>query len=225
MAKGRRKRKSMTTTEKYQRRVLAGRFLGIELKDLKRATKKALKLADKIISQARKALRAEGMTDVPTVAQLAKEQKRREQEEQQVIRETETREPLPYSDDYDETPQIDFSSNVLDDFLDTLQEAMNELVATYAPSPRIIDTITKQHSEIISTFNQLKESIGEENLAEHLTQSIEYDALTTITKYSYNEVIEVLDNVISDLQGILNQANEYYNSPQTFPNGINFDNI
>ena len=224
MAK-RKKRKPMTTTEKYNRRVLAGRFLGIDLKPLKKATSKALKLANKLIQQARKALKAEGITDVPTVAQLAKEQQRRETQEQKPLREAETREPLPYSSPADEIPEIDFTSNVLDDFIDNLQDAMNELVATYGNSPRILDTITKQHSEIISTFNTLKDTIGEENLATHITQSLEYEAIGTITKYSYNGVIEVLDNILTNLQGILNEATEYYNSPQTFTNGINFDNI
>lgn len=216
----------MTTTEKYQRRVLAGRFLGIELKELKKATKKALKLADKLIQQARKALRAEGITDVPNVTQLAKEQQRREQQ-QEILREAETREPLPYSDYTDETPQIDFSSNVLDEFMSTLQEAMAELVAMYSTAPQILDTITKQNSDIITTFNILKETIGVENLATHITESLEYEALGTITKYSYNDAIGILDNILTNLQGILNEANDYYSStsPQIFPNGINLDNL
>lgn len=217
----------MTTTEKYQRRVLAGRFLGIELKELKKATKKALKLADKLIQQARKALKAEGITDVPNVTQLAKEQQRREQQQQEILREAETREPLPYSDYTDETPQIDFSSNVLDEFMSTLQEAMSELVAMYSTAPQILDTITKQNSDIITAFNTLKETIGEENLATHITESLEYEALGTITKYSYNDAIGILDNILTNLQGILNEANDYYSStsPQIFPNGINLDNL
>lgn len=227
MARRRSKRRPMTTTEKYQRRVLAGRFLGIELKELKKATKKALKLADKLLRKAREALKAEGMTDIPNVTQLAKEQQRREQLREERIQEAETREPLPYSYDEDETPQIDFSSNVLDEFMATLQEAIAELVAMYSTAPQILDTITKQNSDIITTFTTLKETIGEENLATHITESLEYEALGTITKYSYNGVIEVLDNILTNLQGILNEANEYYSStsPQTFPNGINFDNL
>lgn len=223
MARRKRKVKSMTITSKFNRLAKGLQFFGEQIAEKKRATKKQLKELQKFYQHLRKQLKQDQPDiELPTIAQAAKYIK---EQEQQPLKEAETREPLPYSDYTDETPQIDFSSNVLDDFLDTLQEAMNELVVTYGQSPRILDTMTKQHSEIITTFNTLKETIGEENLATHITQSLEYEALGTITKYSYNGVIEVLDNILTNLQGILNQANDYYNNPQTFANGINFDNL
>lgn len=223
MAKRRRKVKPMTITSKFNRLAKGLQFFGEQIEEKKRATKKQLKELQKFYQHLRKQLKQDQPDiELPSIAQAAKYVR---EQETQPVREPETREPLPYSEATDETPQIDFSSNVLDDFLDTLQEAMNELVVTYGQSPRILDTMTKQHSDIITTFNTLKETIGEENLATHITQSLEYEALGTITKYSYNGVIEVLDNILTNLQGILNQANDYYNSPQTFANGINFDNI
>ena len=220
----RKKRKPMNITTKFNRLAKGLLFFGEEIQEKKRATQKQYNELQKFYHKLRQKLKLEEPDiDLPTIAQAAKLVK---EQEQQPVREPETREPLPYSDTTDDIPQIDFSSNVLDEFLDTMQDAMNELMATYGNSPRILDTITKQHSDIIVTFNTLKETIGEENLATQITQSLEYDALGTITKYSYNGVIEVLDNILTNLQGILNQANEYYNtSPQTYSNGINFDNI
>ena len=223
MAKRRHKVKPMTITSKFNRLAKGLQFFGAQIEEKKRATKKQLKELQKFYRHLRKQLKQDQPDiELPSIAQAAKYVR---EQETQPVREPETREALPYSEATDETPQIDFSSNVLDDFLDTLQEAMNELVVTYGQSPRILDTMTKQHSDIITTFNTLKETIGEENLATHITQSLEYEALGTITKYSYNGVIEVLDNILTNLQGILNQANDYYNSPQTFANGINFDNL
>lgn len=213
----------MTITSKFNRLAKGLQFFGEQIEEKTRATRKQLKALEKFYYKIRKQIKeAQPDIELPSIAQAAKYVR---EQETQPVREPETREPLPYSEATDETPQIDFSSNVLDDFLDTLQEAMNELVVTYGQSPRILDTMTKQHSDIITTFNTLKETIGEENLATHITQSLEYEALGTITKYSYNGVIEVLDNILTNLQGILNQANDYYNSPQTFANGINFDNL
>ena len=214
MAKKQRKRKKQTITQKYNTRVLAGKFLGLDLKELKKASTKALKLADKLIKEAKKKLFTDQGIEAPNVTQLAKEQARREKEsETPSIPQPETREPLDYAGD-DEVANIDFSSPVLDEFLDMLNEAMTELAGKYGNTPQIWNTMSAINSEIISTFNQLRIEMGDDNLATYLTNSLEYDALRTITMYSYNEAVNALDGILSDLQGILNDIKGYNESPQ-----------
>ena len=228
MATRKRKHKKMTTTEKYTRVQTGLKFFGVELKELKKATAKALKNAQKIYKDIRKQLKQEGVTDIPTITQLAKEVIRREtQSETPSIPQAETREPLNYADADEIAPYIDFASDTLDAFLDDISEAMNELAGIYGLVPQIWNTMAQQHAEILSTFNQLRTEMGEENLASYIENSLEYDKITTITKISYNEAVEVLDNILSNLRGILSQAKQYNESPQTFipQNAINLDNI
>lgn len=227
MATRRRKRKKMTVTEKYSRVQTGLKFFGVELKELKKATTKALKSAQKIYKNIRKQLKEEGVTDLPTITQLAKEVIRREiASETPDIPQAETREPLPYAAD-DEVASIDFSSSTLDDFLDTMQEAMNELAGVYGAVPQIWRTMSEQHSEIISTFNQLRTEMGDENLASYIENSLEYEAVKTITRTGYNEAVEILDNILGNLKGILKEAQAYNSNPETFipQNAINLDNI
>ena len=227
MATRRRKRKKMTVTEKYSRVQTGLKFFGIELKELKKATTKALKSAQKIYKGIRKQLKEEGVTDLPTITQLAKEVIRREiASETPDIPQAETREPLPYAAE-DEVATIDFSSSTLDDFIETMQEAMNELAAVYGAVPQIWRTMSEQHAEIISTFNQLRSEMGDDNLSSYIENSLEYEAVKTITRTGYNEAVEILDNILGNLKGILKEAQAYNSNPETFipQNTINFDNI
>lgn len=214
MGSKQRKRKKQTVTQKYNTRVLAGKFLGIELKELKKATKKALRLADKLIKEAKQKIFTDQGIEAPNVTQLAKEQARREREsETPSIPQPETREPLDYAGD-DEVANIDFSSPVLDEFLDTINEATTELIAKYGSVPQIWNIMSNQLNDIISTFQHLRVEIGDDNLATFLNNSLEYDALRTITMYSYNDAVNALDGLLSNLQGILNEAQAYNESPQ-----------
>lgn len=227
MAKRVRKRKKMTITEKYSRVQTGLKFFGVELKELKKATTKALKAAQRIYKNIRQQLKDEGVTDIPNITQIAKEVIRREQQrETPSIPQEETREPLPYAAD-DEVATIDFSSDTLDNFLDTMNEAMAELAAKYGNSPNIWKTMSEIHAETLQTFNELRAEMGDENLASYIENSLEYDAVQTITKYGYNEAVEVLDNILSNLRGILKEAKAYNDRPETFipQNTINFDNI
>lgn len=220
----RKKRKPMTVTQKFNRLVKGLKFFGLLFTEKKRATTKQLKELQKTYQKTRKQLREEEPNiELPTITQAAKyvEEQERQEQEPQI-----TREPLPYNDT-DYTPEIDFASNVLDNFIDDIQEAMTELAGTYGLVPQIWNTLSKQHAEIIQIFNTLKETIGEENLANYISQSDEYDKITTVTKLHYGQTIEVFDNIITNLNGILREAQDYYTSetPQTFNSGINFDNI
>lgn len=215
MARRARRRKKLTQTQKYERLQTGLRYFGIELKSYQKVNSKTLRKAEKIYQDLRKQLRKEGITDLPNIIQLAKEVRRREEEQltPTPIPQAETREPLPYAET-NEAPYIDFSSAILDDFMETLNEAMSDAAAMYGLIPPIWHTMSEQHARILETFNQLKREMGEENLAQFLESSLEYDKLRTLTKVSYSEAVEILDNILDDLNGILNQAKEYNESPQ-----------
>ena len=78
MAKSRKSRK-LSITEKYERRRLWAGYFGIAFKEMKRATRKALKAIDKAIKQKRLELKQEGVTDIPTVSQVAKYERQNKQ--------------------------------------------------------------------------------------------------------------------------------------------------
>ena len=228
MARKQRKRKKQTKTEQYNTLRTGLQFFGVELKELKRATSKAIKAAQKIYKGIRKQLQSEGVTDLPNIKQLAKKVREQEQQQQsEPYTPLEDREPLPYAEE-NEAPQIDFSSVVLEDFMETLNEAMSDLIRVYGTSPSIMNVVTKQHAEIIHLFNQLKDTIGDDNLASYIERHLDYDKLKEITRMKYGEAIEVMDNITENLKAVLNDANEYYNEneiPQTFiaPTTIKFE--
>ena len=217
------KRKRMTITQLYNRTAKGLSFFGEIIAEKKRATTKQLKSLQKLWKQIRKAEKEKGVTDLPTIAQAAKLV-----DELPIIPKGEVKEPLPYAEDeaYNEIPEIDYASPVIDDFLDMLHEAVSEMLGVYANSPQIVKAVTEINSGIIEKIHILRESIGDENLATQLEQSIEYDALQTITKYSYNEALGILDNILSDLQAIIKDV-EASQEPTTFipDRPINLDNI
>lgn len=217
-----RKRKKMTITQLYNRTAKGLLFFGEVIAEKKRATKKQLNALRKLYKNIRKAEREKGTTDLPTIAQAAK------YVEEQPIIQTEVKEPLPYAEDetYNEIPEIDYASPVIDGFMDSLHEAVSEMLGVYATSPAIVKAVTDINSQIVEKIHTLREKIGDENLATQLEQSIEYDALNTITKYSYNEAIGILDNILSDLQAILKDIEATQEPTQFVPSKtINFDNI
>lgn len=217
-----RKRKKMTITQLYNRTARGLLFFGEVIAEKKRATKKQLNALRKLYKNIRKAEREKGTTDLPTIAQAAK------YVEEQPIIQTEVKEPLPYAEDetYNEIPEIDYASPVIDGFMDSLHEAVSEMLGVYATSPAIVKAVTDINSQIVEKIHTLREKIGDENLATQLEQSIEYDALNTITKYSYNEAIGILDNILSDLQAILKDIEATQEPTQFVPSKtINFDNI
>lgn len=211
MARKQRRRKKQTKTEQYNTLRTGLQFFGVDLKELKRATSKAIKAAQKIYKGIRKQLQSEGVTDLPNIKQLAKKVREQEQQQQEQppIPQPEEREPLPYADE-NEAPQIDFSSAVLDDFMETMNEAISDLIRVYGTSPSIMNVVTKQHAEIIQLFNQLRDTIGDDNLASYIESHLDYDKLKEITRMKYGEAIEVMDNITENLRAVLNDANEYY---------------
>lgn len=217
------KRKRMTITQLYNRTAKGLSFFGEVIAEKKRATRKQLKSLQKLWKQIRKAEKEKGVTDLPTIAQAAKLV-----EELTIIPQQEVKEPLPYAEDeaYNEIPEIDFASTVLDDFLDMLETAFAELAGKYAIEPRIWHTMSSQHAEILKLFNEIRTNIGDENLATQLEQSVEYEKLRVIANYQYKEVEEYLDSIISDLYGIVNKIREAQ-EPTTFipEHAINLDNI
>lgn len=224
MAKKRKKGHKMTLTEKYNRLATGMKYFGEDVPLKKRASTKGYKALQKAYQKIRKAITEQGI-DLPNIAQIAKTVIETITKPKEPAPQPEIREPLDYANE-DEIVPIDFSSNTLDAFMDNLQEAMNELAGMYGDVPQIWRTLSEQHADIIRAFNTLRAEMGDNNLADYIENSIEYDALITITRYSYNEAVEILDNILDDLTGVVKQAQEYHNEQQFIPQtNINLDNL
>ena len=218
MARRRKKRKVMGITSRYNRLVLGLQYFGVEKPTKKRATAKQLKELQKYYEKLRKDLKKQNPNiELPSIVQAAKYVE--QQEPTRII--PETREPLPYSADEDEIPQIDFASNVIDQFLATLDDAVEEALHMYMNRPDICDAISRLSIKIHTTVSNLINEIGEENLAQFIASDLEYERLTQVHQLSYGETIELLDNILSDLEAILAKAKATF-IPQ---NAINLENL
>ena len=199
MAKSRKSRK-LNLTEKYERRRIWAGYFGLAFKEMKRATKKALKAIDKAIKQKRLELRQEGVTDIPTVSQVAKYERQRKQLENQ---EEQEREPLPYATE-DEYPYIDANEEIINSFLDTMHEALTEATKVYGlTSPWRARAFEEQIVSIMQKFNQLRDERGDEFVAQKIAESLDYAQLVVTIAYDYDGATEMLDNMSDVFDGII----------------------
>lgn len=198
MAKSRKSRK-LSLTEKYERRRLWGDYFGLAFKEMKRATKKALKAIDKAIKQKRLELKQEGVTDIPSVSQVAKYERQRKEAENQ----EQEREPLPYAS-ADEYPYIDANEEIINSFLDTMHEALIEANRTYGmTSPWRARSFEEQIISIMQKFNQIRAERGDEYTAQKIADSLDYAQIVTTIAYDYDGAVEMLDNMSEVFDGIL----------------------
>lgn len=198
MAKSRKTRK-LTLTEKYERRRLWAGYFGIELKVMKRATKKALREAEKIVRMKRMELKLEGVTDIPSVAQVAKYQEELNKQQPKI----EDREPLPYASE-DEYPYIDANEEIINSFLDTMHEALTEATRTYGlTSPWRARAFEEQIISIMQKFNQLRDERGDDFVAQKIADSLDYSQIVVTIAYDYDEATEMLDNMSEVFDGII----------------------
>ena len=199
MAKSRKSRK-LTVTEKYERRRLWAGYFGLAFKEMKRATRKALKAIDKAIKQKRLELKQEGVTDIPTVSQVAKYERQNKQLEN---REEQEREPLPYAG-IDEYPYIDANEEIINSFLDTMHEALTEANRMYGmTSPWRARAFEEQILTIMQKFNQIRDQYGDDYTAQKIADSLDYEQIVTTIAYDYDEASSMLDNMSDVFDGIL----------------------
>lgn len=199
MAKSRKSRK-LNLTEKYERRRIWAGYFGLAFKEMKRATRKALKAIDKAIKQKRLELKQEGVTDIPSVSQVAKYERQRKQLENQ---EEQEREPLPYASE-DEYPYIDANEEIINSFLDTMHEALTEATKVYGlTSPWRARAFEEQIISIMQKFNQLRDERGDEFVAQKIAESLDYTQLVVTIAYDYDGATEMLDNMSDVFDGII----------------------
>lgn len=192
------KHKKLTLTEKYERRRVWAGYFGITLKAMKRATKKALKLAEKLIKQKRLELKDEGVTDIPTVAQVYKYEKQTQQ-----LSNKEEREELPYAE-ANETPFFNETEDIINSFMETMQATLSEAIQAYGLSqPWRAKSFEQQILDIMSKFNEARDKYGDELIAQKIADSLDYQQIVTVIAYDYDEATEMLDNMSSVFDGIL----------------------
>lgn len=199
MAKSRKSRK-LSMTEKYERRRIWAGYFGIAFKEMKRATKKALKAIDKAIKQKRLELKQEGVTDIPSVSQVAKYERQRKQLENQ---EEQEREPLPYAP-AEEIPYFNEYEDVINEFLSAMGRAMQEAINVYGLSqPHVARQLEESMTEMLRTFNEARAIKGDKYVADYISNSLDYQRIYDMVFSDSVGRAEAVEEVESIIMGMM----------------------
>lgn len=199
MAKSRKSRK-LSITEKYERRRIWAGYFGIAFKEMKRATKKALKAIEKAIKQKRLELKQEGVTDIPTVSQVAKHERQRKQLEN---KEEQEREPLPYAD-ADDTEYFDETEDIINQFISIMHQAMEATAKVYGlTQPWLARIIEEAILNVMSKFQEARALKGDKFIAQFIANNLDYERIVTLIAYDYNETISYLSDMADAFAGII----------------------
>ena len=201
----RRKRKKMTITQRYNRIDVGLQYFGISLNEKKRASRKALKEAQKIYRKAREEAKAGGMTDLPSIAQLEKYV--RESQPEVDIPPIDEKEELPYAD-INDIPEFNEYEAIINQFIDTMQEALSESVKIYGMSqPWLARTFENAILGVMAKFNEARAKLGDAQLAQNIADSLDYEQIITLIAYDYNEALDMLDNMASVFDSMITDWN------------------
>lgn len=198
MAKSRKTRK-LSITEKYERRRLWAGYFGIAFKEMKRATTKALKAIDKAIKQKRLELKQEGVTDIPSVSQVAKYERQRKQLESQ----EQEREPLPYSDT-DDIPYYNEYEDVINEFLSAMGRAMDDAIRIYGLSqPHVARNLQDSLTEMLRVFNEARAVKGDKYVADYISNSLDFQRINDMIYSDSEGRAEAVDEVETIIMGMM----------------------
>ena len=198
MAKSRKTRK-LTLTEKYERRRLWAGYFGIELKVMKRATKKALREAEKIVRMKRMELKLEGVTDIPSVSQVAKYQKEINKQQPKI----DEREPLPYSDS-EEAPYFNEYEDVINEFLSAMGRAMDDAIRIYGLSqPYVARNLQDSMTEMLRVFNEARTLKGDKYVADYISNSLDLQRINDMVYSDSDGRAEAVDDVETIIMGMM----------------------
>lgn len=198
MAKSRKTRK-LTLTEKYERRRLWAGYFGIELKVMKRATKKALREAEKIVRMKRMELKLEGVTDIPSVSQVAKYQKELNKQQPKI----DEREPLPYSDP-EEVPYYNEYEDVINEFLSAMGRAMDDAIRIYGLSqPYVARNLQDSMTEMLRVFNEARALKGDKYVADYISNSLDLQRINDMVYSDSDGRAEAVDEVETIIMGMM----------------------
>lgn len=187
-------------TEKYERRRIWAGYFGIAFKEMKRATKKALKAIDKAIKQKRLELKQEGVTDIPSVSQVAKYERQRKQLENQ---EEQEREPLPYAP-AEEIPYFNEYEDVINEFLSAMGRAMQEAINVYGLSqPHVARQLEESMTEMLRTFNEARAIKGDKYVADYISNSLDYQRIYDMVFSDSVGRAEAVEEVESIIMGMM----------------------
>ncbi|MBP3887744.1 MAG: hypothetical protein J6F30_08870 [Cellulosilyticum sp.] len=197
----RRKRKKMTITQRYNRIAVGIQYFGITLNEKKRATRKALKEAQRIYKQARKEAKAGGVTELPSISQLEKYV--RESQHEVEIPPIDEREELPYAP-VDEIPYFDENESIIETFLTEMQTALSELMLLYGMStPWRAKEVEEQILDMMSKFNEARNIKGDEYVAQYLSNNLDFARIHDMVYSDSEGRAEAIDDVSSIIDGIL----------------------
>ena len=198
MAKSRKSRK-LSMTEKYERRRIWAGYFGIAFKEMKRATKKALKAIDKAIKQKRLELKQEGVTDIPSVSQVAKYERQRKPLENQ----EQEREPLPYSD-IEVAPYYNEYEDVINEFLSAMGRAMDDAIRIYGLSqPYVARNLQDSMTEMLRVFNEARALKGDKYVADYISNSLDLQRVNDMVYSDSDGRAEAVDEVETIIMGMM----------------------
>lgn len=198
MAKSRKTRK-LTLTEKYERRRLWAGYFGIELKVMKRATKKVLREAEKIVRMKRMELKLEGVTDIPSVSQVAKYQKELNKQQPKI----DEREPLPYSET-EEVPYYNEYEDVINEFLSAMGRAMDDAIRIYGLSqPYVARNLQDSMTEMLRVFNEARTLKGDKYVADYISNSLDLQRINDMVYSDSDGRAEAVDDVETIIMGMM----------------------
>lgn len=205
MARKQRRRKKQTNTEQYNTLRLVGEYLGYQLRELKRVSRKALKEAEKIYKATRKRLREEGITDLPNrnkIAQRILEQEK-QQQEQPAIPQPEEREPLPYADE-NETMDYTGEFEIIEEFKRSCLDAIDEIQVYYGATnySMFSDSMVKACMQMYEWAMELQANDAEE-FATWLAQSIEWERFRAMLFSDSDKTAEIIGDLYDAVEGIV----------------------
>ena len=191
--------KKLTLTEKYERRRLWAGYFGIELKVMKRATKKALREAEKIVRMKRMELKLEGVTDIPSVSQVAKYQKELNKQQPKI----DEREPLPYSET-EEVPYYNEYEDVINEFLSAMGRAMDDAIRIYGLSqPYVARNLQDSMTEMLRVFNEARTLKGDTYVADYISNSLDLQRVNDMVYSDSDGRAEAVDEVETIIMGMM----------------------
>lgn len=224
MARRRAKQKRMTITQMYNRYAIGLRYYGQDLETKNRATRKQLKEIKKLSSQIRQEQRAQGITDLPTIAQAYKYMT-----EPPAPPKSEELEPLPYSDEPLDLTKFEYP--VIEEFYRACERVLEDARVKYVWNERALTAIMDEVTKLRELFDTIYSEFGRSNqeFAHWLSDSDEFEQFKYLEFQDSDgaQGMSTMENFADELQALYNEYKNYQsqtnNTTYIAPTDIRFD--
>lgn len=220
MARKRAKVKRMTITQQYNRYAIGLRYYGESFETKTRATRKQLKEIKKLSSQIRQQQRAQGITDLPTIAQAYK----LVTEQQQTMTDTSFDTIMQQFENIEDTqdiPTIDVGYEYIENFKQKIEEIyhntldatntsmydtklahlVNQYNSTLGGAP--YDELSRDYFKILELIENIVLRAGYDEAAQRIASDVELDYTVAITLIEPSDLDMKFEITIQQLTSIL----------------------